>query len=231
MIGIYKITSPSGKIYIGQSIDIERRKKQYIRGKLGTQFRLDRSFKKYGFEKHKFTILILCEEYELNEYEFYYQNLYECIGPNGLNCVIHDVKNKTVQSCSDSKKRKSESKKGSKNPFYGKKFSKEHREKISKANKGRVSPNKGGTISQERKDKIKLNNSKYWLGKKYSEERIQKMSDESVARKLVLNFDTGIFFDSVKDAAFSHCINYNSLMGMINPNKKTHRNKTSLYYV
>ena len=29
MIGIYKITSPSGKVYIGQSIDIERRWKKY----------------------------------------------------------------------------------------------------------------------------------------------------------------------------------------------------------
>ena len=231
MIGIYKITSPSGKVYIGQSIDIERRHRQYKRGKLGTQFRLDRSFKKYGFNKHKITILIQCEEHELNEYEFYYQNLYECIGPNGLNCVIHDVKKQTVQSCLDSKERKSESKRGPKNPFYGKKFSKEHREKISKANTGRVNHNKGGTISQEHKDKIKINHCKYWLGKKYSKEKIQKMSDESTAKKLVLNFDTGVFFDSVKDAAFAHSINYNSLMGMINPNKKTHRNKTSLYYV
>ena len=29
MIGIYKITNPSGKIYIGQSINIENRKKIY----------------------------------------------------------------------------------------------------------------------------------------------------------------------------------------------------------
>ena len=28
MIGIYKITSPSGRIYIGQSTNIEKRKKQ-----------------------------------------------------------------------------------------------------------------------------------------------------------------------------------------------------------
>ena len=30
MIGIYKITSPSGKVYIGQSLDINERKKHYI---------------------------------------------------------------------------------------------------------------------------------------------------------------------------------------------------------
>jgi hypothetical protein len=31
MIGIYQIISPSGKIYIGQSINIEQRKLQYLR--------------------------------------------------------------------------------------------------------------------------------------------------------------------------------------------------------
>jgi hypothetical protein len=29
IVGIYKITSPSGKVYIGQSINIERRIKEY----------------------------------------------------------------------------------------------------------------------------------------------------------------------------------------------------------
>ena len=31
MIGIYKITSPIGRIYIGQSIDVERRFKNYYK--------------------------------------------------------------------------------------------------------------------------------------------------------------------------------------------------------
>jgi len=29
MIGVYKITSPTGKVYIGSSIDIEKRIKHY----------------------------------------------------------------------------------------------------------------------------------------------------------------------------------------------------------
>ena len=32
MIGIYKIVSPSGKVYIGQSTNIERRWKEYKTG-------------------------------------------------------------------------------------------------------------------------------------------------------------------------------------------------------
>ncbi len=31
VVGIYKITSPSGKVYIGQSVDIEKRFKTYLR--------------------------------------------------------------------------------------------------------------------------------------------------------------------------------------------------------
>jgi len=60
-IGIYKITSPSGKVYIGQSIDIELRFKQYsnILKSIG-QRKLYYSFKKYGINSHKFEILETC---------------------------------------------------------------------------------------------------------------------------------------------------------------------------
>ena len=60
MIGIYKITSPSGKIYIGQSKNIEKRFKAYYK-KLGkNQPRLYRSFKKYGIKQHNFEIQEKC---------------------------------------------------------------------------------------------------------------------------------------------------------------------------
>ena len=231
MIGIYKITSPSGKVYVGQSINIERRFKTYARGSLGSQYRLERSFKKYGFENHLKEVLLSCEKTELNENEFYFQKLYNCIGDNGLNCVIHDIKNKTKEFYEETRVKNSNNRKAEKNPMYGKKLSPEHRLKISLSNKGKVANNKGVKLSKETKLKIKENNSKYWLGKKYSLEKRQKMSDESIAKKTVINLETGIFFYSVKEAADAHNINYNSLMGMINPNKHTHRNKTSLVYV
>ena len=50
--GIYKITSPSGGIYIGQSNDVIRRKWEYASIKCCDQPRLYNSLKKYGWNKH-----------------------------------------------------------------------------------------------------------------------------------------------------------------------------------
>ena len=58
MVGIYKIISPSGKVYIGQSWDIERRWKGYI-GKTpkGNTSKLEASFIKYGAENHFYELV------------------------------------------------------------------------------------------------------------------------------------------------------------------------------
>ena len=61
IIGIYKITSPSGKIYIGQSININKRQENYrFPSSLKFQIKLRRSFQKYGPENHKFEIIEEC---------------------------------------------------------------------------------------------------------------------------------------------------------------------------
>ena len=56
LCGIYKITNPKGKVYIGQSIDIKSRFDGYRRLSKDTrgQILLWRSFEKYGVGKHKF---------------------------------------------------------------------------------------------------------------------------------------------------------------------------------
>ena len=60
-IGIYKITSPTDKVYIGQSINIERRWKYNYSNNNLTQCKRQRvlhfSLKKYGYEKHIFEII------------------------------------------------------------------------------------------------------------------------------------------------------------------------------
>ena len=92
MIGIYKITSPTKRIYIGQSIDIKRRFYNYKKIKCQGQPLLYSSLKKYGVETHKFEILCECERHELNERERYYQELYSVIGLNGLNLILTQTK-------------------------------------------------------------------------------------------------------------------------------------------
>jgi len=90
MIGIYKITSPSNKIYIGQSINIEKRFNQYKWSKAKSQPILHRSFLKYGVDKHIFEIVCECRKTELHDLETYYQRLYCVVNSNGLNCFINN---------------------------------------------------------------------------------------------------------------------------------------------
>jgi len=76
IIGIYKITSPSGKIYIGQSVNILKRWKNYKwlhNSAVGSY--LLRSLKKYGVDQHKFEVIEECSIEQLNERETYYKQI------------------------------------------------------------------------------------------------------------------------------------------------------------
>lgn len=84
--GIYKITSPSGKIYIGQAFDIENRWSRYRSLNCRAQVHLYNSLKKHGSENHLFEILCECTEGELNEKENYYITLFDSFNSkHGLN--------------------------------------------------------------------------------------------------------------------------------------------------
>ena len=80
MIGIYKITNPEGKVYVGKSRDIEKRFTQYKRFELKKQPILHQSFKKYGWFHHNFEILEECSEDIVLEKERYYINEYKQSG-------------------------------------------------------------------------------------------------------------------------------------------------------
>ena len=72
MIGIYKITNPKGKIYIGQSIDINRRFTEYNKMYCSQSKKLYNSLKKYGPEAHTFEIIEECllNELDIKEEEY-----------------------------------------------------------------------------------------------------------------------------------------------------------------
>ena len=87
MIGIYKITSPNGKIYIGQSINIEQRwSKDYKTLRCKTQPKLYNSLKKYSPENHKFEILEECSIEHLLERETYWKTFYKVLEIPSLCC-------------------------------------------------------------------------------------------------------------------------------------------------
>lgn len=81
---IYKITSPSGRIYIGQTIDFDSRIKRYKRLCCKSQRKLYYSLKKYGFSKHTIEQIHICSPEELNRLEESYVNLYKTL-EYGLN--------------------------------------------------------------------------------------------------------------------------------------------------
>ena len=57
MVCIYKITSPSGKIYIGQTWNSSKRFSNYRKGKCQSQPALNNSFKKYGADSHDIEVI------------------------------------------------------------------------------------------------------------------------------------------------------------------------------
>ena len=130
MIGIYKITSPSNKIYIGQSKDIERRFQQYQSNYCRTQIRLIHSFNKYGIDNHIFEILEECEKSELNIKERYYQDYYDVIGKQGLNCMLTNTDSLPRVFSEETRLKLTKAK-------TGVKFSQETKDKISKIHKGK----------------------------------------------------------------------------------------------
>jgi|688.fasta_scaffold204657_4 group I intron endonuclease len=205
MIGIYKITSPTNKIYIGQSIDIENRFTKYKCLDCKNQIRLYNSLKKYGFNNHRFEIILECNINELNDKERYYQDLYLAIEKNGLNCKLTKSNDKSGLLSEETKIKIGLSNKGRivsdkqkarlKNINLGKKHSEETKLKMSLSRIGRKGAmlNKKHSIST--KIKMSENNAKFWSGKKRSEETKNKISkkllgnifSESTIKKMIDN--------------------------------------------
>jgi group I intron endonuclease len=114
MIGIYRITNPKGKVYIGQSILIEKRWNSYKSLNCENQVRLFRSLQKYGISEHIFEVVEECAFEELNTKERYWQDLYEVLGEKGLNCKLTGTADKSGQHSEASKQKMAETRTGQK---------------------------------------------------------------------------------------------------------------------
>jgi group I intron endonuclease len=193
IIGIYKITSPTGRIYIGQSTDINYRWNDYKKLKCESQTKLYSSFKKHGVENHVFEIIHECTEFELNYFEIYYGNLFN---------VLDKEKGLNLKECGGSKgkfseetiKRMSEAQTGEKNGMFGK----THKEESIKKQRevkigmydGEKNPNYGKQASTETikriSDSLKGENNPNY-GKKLSKSTTDKMSESRKGQKPFLN--------------------------------------------
>lgn len=104
--GIYKITSPTKKVYIGQSVDVYIRMMTYQRNVPYSQRKLHNSINKHGINKHTFEVLEYCNVELLNEKERYYQDLYSAIGKNGLNLVLTTASDRSGFVSEETKEKK-----------------------------------------------------------------------------------------------------------------------------
>lgn len=229
---IYKITSPSNKIYIGQSINIQKRIKQYKRLCCLTQKVLYNSLKKYGFDNHIFEIIEECDMSELNIKERYWQEYYNSLAPNGLNSMLTETNVKKRVVSKETSLKLSNSKKGYNNPMYKVKKSEEHKNKMSLLMKNRV-------FTEEWKLKIsesKKGNKNSMYGKKMTIETKQLLKNALIEKfsgfnntrsRIVLDLENGIFYYNVKDASMYNNINQNTLRSMLIGNMK---NKTKFIF-
>ena len=177
--GIYKWTSPNGKSYIGQSVNLEYRKQHFINRQLYSTSNdykkltvIDKARKKYpDFEQWTYEILEFCNPNELNDREQYYINLYDTF-KNGYNETSGGGQNFEISD--ETRKKMSDSLKG-KTPWNkGKHRSNETRKKISETLKGHIPWNKGKTHSDETKEKIRQAH----IGKTHSDETKEKISKQ-----------------------------------------------------
>ena len=220
MIGIYKITSPSNKIYIGQSINIESRFNNYKNLRCKNQKRLYYSLKKHGVEKHKFEIIAECSIDNLNNIERYYQDLYSSTGKKGLNCLLTKSFDKSGRHSEATILKFKEKRR------Y---FSEETRLKMSQSQKGRkhseitkrkMSQNMKGIIfSDETRKRMSISAK----GKPNSDKQKEKVS------VLVLDNSTGIFYNSILEASIAFGFKYSTLKAKLCGQNKNNTNLIKLF--
>lgn len=95
--GIYLLTSPNGKQYIGQSVNLERRMEQYRNGQ--GHARIGNAIKRFGFAKFKVEYLHIITKQmpynalkeRLTQLEIKAIKKHNTLFPNGLNCVMPNV--------------------------------------------------------------------------------------------------------------------------------------------
>jgi group I intron endonuclease len=201
--GIYKINSPTGRVYIGQSVDVKNRHKSYKRSShVKRQRALYNSFEKYGEEAHTFEVLVYCDPNDLNALETFYVSLYEA-NITGLNLTSggdsdYKVSDETKILVSEAAKKR------------WSKLTPEQRSELSWIKGKKMPPEYGRRISE-----LKRASGCVSMGK-------------NPRAKMVLDVSTGIYYDCLKEACLAKNINYSAARHQMQGRAT---NRTSLVYV
>lgn len=203
MTGIYKITSLSGKVYIGQSYNIYQRWSQYKSLDPKTMgIKLLNSLKKYGYKEHIFEVIHSLpndvDQSILYEYEILYWEQYKEAN-NMLNC---------------------------KYPGKGGKLSEETKQRISVSSKGK-SRNKGPKSVEHRK-----NMSLAKIGKKHSTEHVTNLKKGKIGKgtKSIICINDNMEFNSLIEASLYYNINPKCISNVLSGWAKKTKNKLIFNY-
>jgi group I intron endonuclease len=205
MIGIYKILSPTNKVYIGQSINIPRRFSVYkALSKPSIGPKIYNSLAKHGSDNHVFEVIEECLIEKLDEREKYWKQYHLDQVNNDwtqvLFCEMYDKgggprSQETKDKISFLKK--------------GQKHTEETKQKISLAKKGKVSYKKGKTTSEQTKQKISasLKGKTAWnKGLTHSDKTKKQMSEfwkgkrtgyDHPRSRAIIDIETGIEYPSL----------------------------------
>lgn len=192
--GVYRITAPDGRSYVGSSSNMAKRFSKYRNGKCEKQPKLHESILTYGFDSHHIEILMYCPKADLTRLERKYGEEYDVCGPRGLNMALPpDESGKML--ISEEYREKLESRV----------MDEDTKQKISDSIKGRK-------LSDDHKKKIAAS----CTGRKHSPDTLLKLSEgrrgkNNAWSKAVKHIPSGKVYDTIGDAAWDHGISESTL--------------------
>lgn len=199
---IYRYKSPSGKYYIGQTIDEKDRRRAFLT--YNAQYggiKIDNARRKYGPDNFEYTVLIKItgdnsEEVKnyLNILEEGFIKMYDSF-KNGYNSTTGGDSRILSE---ESRKILSEAHKGQITWMKGKKHTEESKRKMSESLKGMKAWNKGIPMSEEQKKKLSdahKGKTTWMKGKKHSEETRRKISESNKGKHWIVRNGKRVFID------------------------------------
>ena len=189
---IYMLTSPSGKSYIGKTVNLKKRMNEHKH--VDSCPILKKAIDKYGFENFKLTILFDdVPQRDLNALERHSIWLWNTYAPNGYNASLGGEGNTGLVHTDETKKQIADTMTGKmvgeNHPMYGKKHTEESLALMSEATSGENNGFFGKTHTDEARELQSKARQEYWanltpeeredLNKKNKETQLERWADAS----------------------------------------------------
>jgi group I intron endonuclease len=163
---VYKITSPSNRVYVGSTINFDKRMYQYKNNCHKSQIKIYNSIKKYGWENHKVEIIWSGLIKDMLKNEAMLGLNFNVLDQNNLNLMLPRLGTMYNTVSQETRIKMSNAKKGQK-------MSETHKKIISNVHTGKI-------VSLETRQKM----SEWQIGRKMSKEAKQKMSISATGKKV-----------------------------------------------